>query len=61
MSCVIDPAASPRCKTLISAIIYLTNQVGLLGNSICFNRADLAFTPGVLAFTRVISADRIGW
>jgi hypothetical protein len=29
-------------------------------NSICFNQADLAFTPGVLAFTRVITADRIG-
>ncbi len=29
-------------------------------NSICFNQADLAFTPGVLAFTRVMTADRIG-
>ena len=29
-------------------------------NSICFNQADLAFAPGVLAFTRVITADRIG-
>jgi Matrixin len=29
-------------------------------NSICFDQADLAFTPGVLAFTRVITADRIG-
>ena len=29
-------------------------------HSICFNQADLAFTPGVLAFTRVITADRIG-
>jgi hypothetical protein len=29
-------------------------------NSICFNQADSAFTPGVLAFTRVITADRIG-
>ncbi|MDP9339258.1 MAG: matrixin family metalloprotease [Acidobacteriota bacterium] len=29
-------------------------------NSICFNQADLAFTPGVLAFSRVITADRIG-
>lgn len=29
-------------------------------NSICFGQADLAFTPGVLAFTRVITADRIG-
>ncbi len=29
-------------------------------NSICFDQNDGAFTPGVLAFTRVITADRIG-
>jgi hypothetical protein len=29
-------------------------------NSICFDQPDMAFTPGVLAFTRVISADQIG-
>ena len=29
-------------------------------NSICFDQADSAFTPGVLAFTRVITADRAG-
>jgi hypothetical protein len=29
-------------------------------NTICFDQADMAFTPGVLAFTRVIEADRIG-
>jgi Matrixin len=29
-------------------------------NSICFDQADMAFTPGVLAFTRVITADVIG-
>jgi matrixin len=29
-------------------------------NSICFDQADMAFTPGVLAFTRVISTDRQG-
>jgi hypothetical protein len=29
-------------------------------NSVCFNQADMAFTPGVLAFTRVIVADKIG-
>ncbi len=29
-------------------------------NSICFNQPDMAFTPGVLAFTRVITADAIG-
>jgi matrixin len=29
-------------------------------NTLCFDQADMAFTPGVLAFTRVVSADRIG-
>jgi hypothetical protein len=29
-------------------------------NSICFDQADIAFTPGVLAFTRVVTADHIG-
>jgi matrixin len=29
-------------------------------NSICFGQPDMAFTPGVLAFTRVITADRVG-
>ena len=29
-------------------------------NSICFDQSDAGFTPGVLAFTRVISADHIG-
>ena len=29
-------------------------------NSICFDEPDVAFTPGVLAFTRVITADAIG-
>jgi len=29
-------------------------------NSICFDQADAAFTPGVLAFTRIITADAIG-
>jgi hypothetical protein len=29
-------------------------------NSICFNQADSAFTPGVLAFTRVITTDLLG-
>ncbi len=29
-------------------------------NSICFDQGDAAFTPGVLAFTRVITADHIG-
>ena len=29
-------------------------------NPICFDQADAAFTPGVLAFTRVITADLVG-
>src|ERR1700687_3500482 len=29
-------------------------------NSICFDQPDMAFTPGVLAFTRVITADATG-
>jgi len=29
-------------------------------NSICFDQADMASTPGVLAFTRVITTDRLG-
>ena len=29
-------------------------------NSLCFDQPDSAFTPGVLAFTRVITADRLG-
>jgi hypothetical protein len=29
-------------------------------NSICFDQADAAFTPGVLAFTRVIASDALG-
>jgi hypothetical protein len=28
--------------------------------SICFDQPDTAFTPGVLAFTRVVTADQIG-
>ncbi len=29
-------------------------------NTLCFNQADAAFTTGVLAFTRIITADTIG-
>ena len=29
-------------------------------NSICFGQVDMAFTPGVLAFTRVITSDTVG-
>lgn len=29
-------------------------------NSICFDQPDMAFTPGVLAFTRIVTADHSG-
>src|SRR5262249_12402984 len=29
-------------------------------NSLCFDQPDMAFTPGVLAFTRVVTADHAG-
>jgi hypothetical protein len=29
-------------------------------NSLCFDQADSAFTPGILAFTRVITSDALG-
>jgi len=29
-------------------------------NSVCFDQSDMAFTPGVLAFTRVVTADHVG-
>ena len=29
-------------------------------NSVCFDQMDLAFTPGVLAFARIVTADRAG-
>jgi hypothetical protein len=41
--------------------VSTANACGADGvNSICFDQADAAFTPGVLAFTRVITADKIG-
>jgi hypothetical protein len=41
--------------------IATQNACGADGlNSICFDQADMAFTPGVLAFTRVITADVTG-
>jgi matrixin len=52
--------------TLAAAFGTLTrtstqNACGVDGvNSICFDQADAAFTPGVLAFTRVVTADHIG-
>ena len=41
--------------------VTTANSCGSDGvNSICFDQPDMAFTPGVLAFTRVITADAIG-
>jgi hypothetical protein len=41
--------------------ISTANACGSDGvNSICFDQGDAAFTPGVLAFTRVITSDAIG-
>jgi len=41
--------------------ISSANVCGIDGiNSICFDQPDMAFTPGVLAFTRVVTADTIG-
>ena len=52
----LKPAAlNPLARTATA------NACGADGvNSICFDQNDAAFTPGVLAFTRVIAADHIG-
>ncbi|PYU06975.1 MAG: hypothetical protein DMG33_06080 [Acidobacteria bacterium] len=52
----LTPASpAPLARTAVA------NACGSDGlNSICFDQNDAAFTPGVLAFTRVITADRIG-
>jgi hypothetical protein len=42
----------------VSAQTACSSADGL--NTICFAQNDLAFTPGVLAFTRVVTADTIG-
>lgn len=51
------PSDSPAQITRIS----IPRACGIDGvNSICFAQADMAFTPGVLAITRVITADSSG-
>jgi Matrixin len=43
------------------ASVSAANSCGSDGlNTICFDQPDMAFTPGVLAFTRVITADAVG-
>jgi hypothetical protein len=54
---VLRPAAlAPLARTAAQAACSATDGL----NTICFNQDDLVFTPGVLAFTRVITADGIG-
>src|SRR5258706_4717730 len=36
------------------------NQQLYRSQSICLDQADMAFTPGVLAFTRVVTSDALG-
>src|SRR5271168_3155954 len=51
---------SPSTVTPLTRVAE-ANACGSDGvNSICFDQADAAFTPGILAFTRVITADRTG-
>jgi len=52
---LVPAAFSPLTRTATQ------NACGSDGlNSICFDQADAAFTPGVLAFTRVVTADVLG-
>ena len=44
--------------TRISSASACSSSDGI--DSICFDQPDAGFTPGVLAFTRVVSADRVG-
>ena len=54
-SSLTPPTLAPLARTSTQ------NACGSDGaNSICFDQADMAFTPGVVAFTRVIATDRIG-
>lgn len=51
-----DASLAPLARTIEKAAC--SSSDGL--NSICLNQDDPAFTPGVLAFTRVVTADTIG-
>ena len=52
----LTPASLAPLATVSSANACGTDGI----NSICFDQPDVAFTPGVLAFTRVVTADTIG-
>jgi hypothetical protein len=52
---LLPPSITPSVR------VATQNACGSDGiNSICFDQADVAFTPGVLAFTRVITSDALG-
>ena len=59
--------ASVSGTTLTSSSLALLTRISTADacgsdgiDSICFDQPDSAFTPGVLAFTRVITADHLG-
>ena len=52
----LTPASLAAISRVASAASCGTDRF----NSLCFDQAEMAFTPGVLAFTRVVIADRIG-
>lgn len=60
----VDVAGSSLRPTMLAPLARVQAQSACSSadglNSICFNQDDLAFTPGVLAFTRVVTADGIG-
>src|SRR5258707_9374237 len=52
----LPPASLAPISRVASAAAWGTDRF----KSLCFDQAEMAFTPGVLAFTRVVIADRIG-
>src|SRR5258707_5373880 len=52
----LTPASLAPILRVASAAAWGTDRF----KSLCFDQAEMAFTPGVLAFTRVVIADRIG-
>lgn len=56
-------AATSLTSTSLGALTRIASASACASDgiySICFDQPDAAFTPGVLAFTRVITADAIG-
>jgi len=55
-----DPSLPPEFHAQLTRVAT-PGACGIDGvNSICFDQADMAFTPGVLAITRLVSADSAG-